>query len=185
MVGWHHRFNGCELEQTQGDGEGQGGLLCHSPWVTKSQTQLGDWTTTIRLCLARSEAALLASSHDHHLQQQYVFNMHPYISQVLLVVQMVRIYPHCGRPRFNPWVGKIPWKREWLSIPSSHWEWLPIPSSHWESLPVFLLGEFHGQRSLMGYSPWCHKELDMTATNTFIYFIWCISYDDLLKNSKK
>ena len=174
-VGWHHRFNGCELEQTQGDGEVQGGLLCHSPWVTKSQTQLGDWTTTIRLCLARSEAALLASSHDHHLQQQYVFNMHPYISQVLLVVQMVRIYPHCGRPRFNPWVGKIPWKREWLPIPSSHWEWLP----------VFLLGEFHGQRSLMGYSPWCHKELDMTATNTFIYFIWCISYDDLLKNSKK
>ena len=42
MVGWHHQFNGCELEQTQGDGEVQGGLLCHSPWVTKSQTQLGD-----------------------------------------------------------------------------------------------------------------------------------------------
>ena len=27
---------------------------------------------------------------------------------------------------------------------------------------IFLLGEFHGQRSLMGYSPWGHKESDMT-----------------------
>jgi len=33
------------------------------------------------------------------------------------------------------WVGKIPWRREWLPI------------------PVFLPGEFHGQRSLAGYSP--------------------------------
>ena len=28
--------------------------------------------------------------------------------------------------------------------------------------PVFLLGEFHGQRSLVGYNPWSCKELDMT-----------------------
>ena len=28
--------------------------------------------------------------------------------------------------------------------------------------PVFLPGEFHGQRSLEGYSPWSHKESDMT-----------------------
>ena len=33
-------------------------------------------------------------------------------------------------------------------------EWLPTP--------VFLLGEFYGQRSLMGYSPWGHKESDVT-----------------------
>jgi len=38
----------------------------------------------------------------------------------------------------------MPWKREWQ------------PTS------VFLLGESHGQRSLVGYSPWGHKELDMT-----------------------
>ena len=31
-----------------------------------------------------------------------------------------------------------------------------------EEIPGFLLGEFHGQRSLVGYSPWGHKELDMT-----------------------
>ena len=48
------------------------------------------------------------------------------------------------RPRFNPWVGKIPWRREWQ------------PTS------VLLPGEFHGQRSLVGYSPRDLKESDMT-----------------------
>jgi len=46
----------------------------------------------------------------------------------------------CRRSRFDPWVGKIPWKRERLPI------------------PVFLPGGFHGQRSLASYSPWVHKE---------------------------
>ena len=32
MVGWHHQLNGHEFEQTPGDGEGQGGLACCSPW---------------------------------------------------------------------------------------------------------------------------------------------------------
>ena len=32
----------------------------------------------------------------------------------------------------------------------------------WQSTPVFLPGEFHGQRSLAGYSPWGHKESDTT-----------------------
>ena len=50
----------------------------------------------------------------------------------------------CKRPRFNPWVRKIPWRREWLSG------------------PVFLPGEFQGQRSLMGYRPWGHKDSDRT-----------------------
>ena len=54
--------------------------------------------------------------------------------------------PQCRRhwrPGFNPWVGKIPWRRAWQPI------------------PVFMPGESHGQRSLAGYSPWCRKELDM------------------------
>ena len=42
MVGWHHGFNGHELGQTPGDGEGQGGLVCHSPWGHKELAQLGD-----------------------------------------------------------------------------------------------------------------------------------------------
>ena len=42
----------------------------------------------------------------------------------------------CRRPGFDPRVKKIPWRREW------------------QPTPVFLTGEFHGQRSLAGYSPW-------------------------------
>ena len=48
------------------------------------------------------------------------------------------------RHEFDPWVGKIPWRRAWQPI------------------SVFLPGESHGQRSLVGYSPWDHKALDMT-----------------------
>ena len=42
MVGWHHQLDGHEFEQALGDGHGQGGLVCCSPWVTKSQTRLSD-----------------------------------------------------------------------------------------------------------------------------------------------
>ena len=50
-----------------------------------------------------------------------------------LVAQMVKkIHLQCRRSRFDPWVGKIPWRREWLPT------------------PVFLLGEFHGQKTLVG-----------------------------------
>ena len=55
----------------------------------------------------------------------------------------VRICLQQGRPRFNPWVGKIPWRRKW------------------QSTLVILPGEFCGQRSLTGYSPWVHKKSDL------------------------
>jgi len=55
----------------------------------------------------------------------------------------------CRRSRFDPWIEKIPCSREWLPT------------------PVFLPGEFHGQRSLAGYSPWGHKESDTTEWLTF------------------
>ena len=48
------------------------------------------------------------------------------------------------RCRFNPWVRKIPWRKRW------------------QPTPVFLLGEVHGQRSLVGYSPWGRKESGTT-----------------------
>ena len=35
MVGWHHQFNGHEFEQAPGDGEGQGSMMCCSPWGHK------------------------------------------------------------------------------------------------------------------------------------------------------
>ena len=45
---------------------------------------------------------------------------------------------------FNPWVGKIPWRRKW------------------QPTPIFLPGECPGQRSLVGCSPWGCQELDTT-----------------------
>ena len=39
----------------------------------------------------------------------------------------------------NPWTRKIPWSRKW------------------QLTPIFLTGKSHGQRSLVGYSPWGHK----------------------------
>ena len=48
----------------------------------------------------------------------------------------------CRKPGFDSWVGNIPWRREW------------------QPTLVFLPGELHGQKSLVGYSPWGCKELD-------------------------
>ena len=50
----------------------------------------------------------------------------------------------CRRPGFNPWVGKIPWRRKW------------------QHTPVFLPGESHGLRSQVGYSLQGCKESDTT-----------------------
>ena len=50
----------------------------------------------------------------------------------------------CG---IDPWAGKIPWRRAW------------------QPTAVFLPGEFHGQRSLGGYSPWGCIELEMTESS--------------------
>ena len=47
LVGWRHWLSGYEFEQTLGDSEGQGSLVCCFHGVTKSQTSLSNWTTTI------------------------------------------------------------------------------------------------------------------------------------------
>ena len=58
MVGWHHRFNGHEFEQTLGDSEGQGGLMCCSPWglkeldTTEQLSQLTDITSRISILVS-------------------------------------------------------------------------------------------------------------------------------------
>ena len=51
MSGQYHRCNEHELGQTPGDGEGQGGLACNSPWVAKSRIRLGDCKTTANICV--------------------------------------------------------------------------------------------------------------------------------------
>ena len=86
------------------------------------------------------------------------------ISWFFFLMQVSRTYPQIwgfpgsptedsacktGDPGSIPGSERFPWIRKWLPT------------------PVFLPGEFHGQRSLAGYSPWCHKELGHDwATNT-------------------
>ena len=69
---------------------------------------------------------------------------HSSILGLPLWLRWQRIHLQCGRPGFDPWVGKIPWRREW------------------QPTPVFLPGESLGQRNLASCSPWGRKDLDTT-----------------------
>ena len=75
----------------------------------------------------------------------------------------------CG---FDPWVGKIPWRRKW------------------QSPPVLLPGEFHGQRNLAGYSSWGRKRSDTAVQlstetahsvglrhNTIIWIMYVVKWE--------
>ena len=75
------------------------------------------------------------------------------------MAQTVRICLQCGRPGFDPWVGKVPWSRKW------------------QPTPVFLSWKSHGQRSLVDYSPLGCKELDTTAW--LILFIICWTFANI------
>ena len=85
-------------------------------------------------------------------KEYWEFACHLIILQASLVAQMVKNPPQCRIPGLDPWVGKIPWRREWLPT------------------PVFLPGEFHGQGSLAGYSPWGYKESGTTELLTLYSF---------------
>ena len=84
----------------------------------------------------------------------FTVNSHP-VYTVNSIWHMLWCFPgggkehayQCRRHRkngFSPWVGKILWRRKW------------------QPTPVLLPRKFHGWRSLVGYSPWGHKESDTT-----------------------
>ena len=65
---------------------------------------------------------------------------HPFwASQVAWWVKNPPAVQESRRCGFDPWVGKVPWRKAW------------------QPTPVILRGEFHGQRILEGYSPWGHR----------------------------
>ena len=70
-----------------------------------------------------------------------------------LVAQTVKNLPAVQETRFSPWVGKIPWRRKWLPA------------------PVFLPGEFHGQRSLVGYSSWDRSQTWLSNKHFDLFFL--------------
>ena len=83
-----------------------------------------------------------------------------------LLAQMVKNPPWMQEAGFDSWVGKILWSRKW------------VPT------PVFLLEESHGQRSLVGYSPWGCKESDMTEWLALSLSL-SSSFSSLTGNSRK
>ena len=73
-----------------------------------------------------------------------LFNMLSRLILASLVAQMVKHLPAMQETWVRSLDREISWRRKW------------------QPTPVFVPGEFHGQRSLVGYSPWDHKESDMT-----------------------
>ena len=55
LGGWHHELDDHEFEQALRVGDGEGSLACCSPWVTKSWTQLSNWTDWIFKIILREE----------------------------------------------------------------------------------------------------------------------------------
>ena len=68
-----------------------------------------------------------------------------------------KICLQCGRPGFNPWIRKIPWRRKW------------------QPTLVLLPGKSHRQRSLAGYSPWGCKSQTRLSNFTFTVDFPCDS----------
>ena len=92
-------------------------------------------------------------------------------TRACLVAQLVKNPTAMQRPRFDSWVGKIPWRRKW------------IPT------PVFLPGESHGQRSLVGSQSMELQELDTTKpphhhthTHTLEVFLLQYGYGPITEN---
>ena len=63
-------------------------------------------------------------------------------------VSVKNLPANASRHRFDLWVGTVPWRKKWLPT------------------PVFLPGEFHRQRKLLGYSQWGYREPDTTEQLT-------------------
>ena len=73
-----------------------------------------------------------------------------------LVAQRLKHLPGIWRPGFDPWVGKIPWRRKW------------------QHTPVFLPGKSHGWGSLVGCRLWGRTESDTTECFHFHFSLSCL-----------
>ena len=107
------------------------------------------------MCVLIHILRLAESYHQLKIVSQISFSSHiglPNLPYLLSLQMLQRGFPggttgkepvcQCRRRKrggFDPWVGKIPWRRAW------------------QSTPVFFLGKFHGQRSLVSYSSWRSK----------------------------
>ena len=87
MAGWHHQCNGHELGQAPGDGEGQRGLACCSPW---SCTWLSDWTATTWIVVISAGNFVLPMPNftvliSSYFQSEPLFTKHYWVVKVQFI----------------------------------------------------------------------------------------------------
>ena len=130
-------------------------FLHQKPSPTLRFESINSWVLSL-LC-----GPTLTSIHDY--RKNHALTIHTFVSKVMsllfnmlsmfvmasLVAQTVKCLSAMPETRFDLWVGKMLWRRKW------------------QPTPVLLPGKSHGQRSLVGYSPWGRKESD---TNEWLHF---------------
>ena len=101
MVGWHHWLNGHEFEQALGDGEGQGGLACCSPWGHK-ESDTTEWLSNNNLEEVTFEIDFLLLLLFLFLQ--LVHSMHLFFHFYIIIGHLL-LSKHCAKHNCN--VGHI------------------------------------------------------------------------------
>ena len=112
------------LQQIFPTQESNRGLL-HCRWIPYQPSYQGSPTKYLLLC-----QFLAYTQGSFRITKLYPYN------KVLWWLNSKESSCQCRKQGFHPWVGKNPWRRKWLPT------------------PVFLPGKSHGERNLVGYSPW-------------------------------
>ena len=118
------------------------------------------WQENVHLAsqISRSSTGNSTSKRSSHPSQQWVNNFKVWGSLGDSVVKNPPAYQckRCKRSGFDLWVRKILRRRKW------------------QPTPIFLSRKFQEQRSLVGYSPWAHKESDMTEKLSTSVSTWTL-----------
>ena len=120
----------------------KGNLACCSPWGRKEVDMVeGMNNNRYRLALSSRDTEQRQGKDKDNTYEVIIRGGLPRWCNSKESAYQCRRYTQCG---FEPWVGKIPWSKKW------------------QPTPILLPEKFHGQRSLLGYSLWGCKEVDIT-----------------------
>ena len=116
----------------------QGLNPCPLHWEAESYPlcHQGILSSPILMHVSKSSSFLRLNIIALHVYTIFYLSIH-----LLRWLSWQRVWQQCRRPRFDPWIGKIPWRRKW------------------QPTPVFLPRESQGQRGLAGYSSWGCKRV--------------------------
>ena len=146
--------------------------------ISRDMASYSSLIFSILLCNLQLLSQILISVSSTQQEHQALFGFLLLVLQFGICMQVdsqaeyktsyLNPFSQCGRPRFDPWIGKIPWRRG------------RIPT------PVFWPGEFHGL-----YSLWGSRQLDMTDRAIFTFTslsfsqgsLSCIAYNLISENS--